>query len=275
LPKSNLATRLITAFTAGPLVLLLVFLGPAWAWFAFLTLAGVLGASELFGMTHPGDRLSQAGCSVLTLVVMGSLWWLGTDARTLLTLIVLLPLAGLVLTLARLGDIRSSALRAASATFGPLYLGGGLAALALVRRDAGSEGSDGPGFVLLTMFLAWLSDTGGYFVGRRFGRHKLYPAVSPNKTVEGALGGVGGAIVGALITHLWVVRSLPLTHALGLAVVAGCLGQLGDLGESMIKRSVGVKDSGGLIPGHGGVLDRVDALLVTSVVTYLYVLWMG
>ena len=260
--KSNLSTRLITAFTAGPLVLLLVFLGPAWAWFLFLMLAAALGASELFGMTHPQDRVAQAACTLLTLGVMVVLWFYnhGLDGRALVSLLLLLPLAGLALTLFRLHDVKTAALRGAAATFGPLYLGGGLTALAMIRRDAGAEGCDGAGFVLLTMFLAWLSDTGGYFAGKRFGKRKLYPAVSPNKTVEGALGGLAGAATGALITHFWVVPSLPILNALALAMVAGALGQVGDLAESMIKRSVGVKDSGGIIPGHGGILDRADAL---------------
>jgi phosphatidate cytidylyltransferase len=155
-------------------------------------------------------------------------------------------------------------------TFGPFYLGGGFGALALLRRDAGA---DGPSFAVLALMLSWLSDAGAYFAGRFFGKHKLYPAVSPKKTVEGALGGLGGAVAGALLAHFFYLRSLPLADALILAVVAGGLGQAGDLGESMIKRSFGVKDSGGIVPGHGGIMDRVDALLVTATVSYLYVLW--
>jgi phosphatidate cytidylyltransferase len=202
--------------------------------------------------------------------VVAVLWFLGTDPRALLALIFLLPLAAMLLTLARLGDMQTAALRTFAAGFGPLYLGGGLGALALLRRDAGA---DGPSFVVLALTLSWFSDTGAYFAGRFLGKRKLYEAVSPKKTVAGALGGLAFAALGALAGSFFYLRSLPVEHGLALALIAGGLGQAGDLGESLLKRSFGVKDSGGIVPGHGGILDRVDALLVTGTITYLYVLW--
>jgi phosphatidate cytidylyltransferase len=268
--KSNLATRFMTAGVGGPLILALLYLGPPWGWFVFLTAASVVGGIELFGMTHPGDRPAQAAGVALTAAVLGVLWRWGADARALLALIFLLPLAAMLLTLARLGDMKTAALRTFAATFGPLYLGGGLGALALLRRDGGA---DGPSFVVLALMLSWLSDTGAYFAGRFLGKHKLYEAVSPKKTVEGALGGLLFAAIGSLLATFLYLRSLPLVDGLVLAIVAGGLGQAGDLGESLIKRSFGVKDSGGIVPGHGGILDRVDALLVTATFTYLYVRW--
>lgn len=267
---SNLRTRLLTAAVAAPLLLALLYFGPSSGWAALVAVASAIGALELFGMTHADDRVSQAVGVALTLGVVGVLWWLGTSATALLAVIFLLPLAAMLLTLVRLGDMRTAALRVLATTFGPLYVGGGLGALALLRRDAGP---DGPSFVVLALLLSWLSDTGAYFAGRFFGKHKLYEAVSPKKTVEGALGGLLFAVIGALLAHFWFLRSLPLIDGLALAIVAGGLGQAGDLGESLFKRSFGIKDSGGIVPGHGGVLDRVDALLVTGTITYLYVLW--
>jgi len=268
--RSNLATRFATALVAGPFILGLLYKGPPWGFALFVAAATVIGAIELFGMTHPDDRPSQVAGIALTLAVQGALWWFGASAPVLLALILLLPFAAVLLTLARLGDIRTAALRTFAATFGPLYLGGGLGALSLLRRDGGA---DGPSFVLLALILSWFSDTGAYFAGRFLGRHKLYEAVSPKKTIEGALGGLVFAALGALFAHLFYLRSLPLVDGLVLAVVAGGFGQAGDLGESLLKRSFGVKDSGGIVPGHGGILDRVDALLVTGTLTYLYVLW--
>jgi phosphatidate cytidylyltransferase len=270
LAASNLATRVLTAVVAAPLILALIFLGPTWGWAAFLALTSAIGALEFFGMTHADDRASQYTGVALTLAAFGVLWFWGARASALLGLIFLLPLAAMLLTLARLGDMRTAALRVLAVGFGPLYVGGGLCALALLRRDGGA---DGPAFVVLALMLSWLSDTGAYFAGRFFGKHKLYEAVSPKKTVEGALGGLLFAALGMLLAHFWFLRSLQIVDGLALSIVAGGLGQAGDLGESLFKRSFGIKDSGGIVPGHGGILDRVDALLVTGTITYLYVLW--
>ena len=209
MPKSNLANRFLAAVIALPLMMLLIFKGPPWGWFALVVAAAGVGSLELYGMTHPADRVSRVLCSILTLGVMAVLWFFGASARVLLTLLLVLPIASALLVLIRLGEIQTAALRVAAGVFGPLYLGCGL-----------------------------------------------------------------GAVVGGLLAHFWYLKSLPLEHALGLAIVAGALGQAGDLGESLLKRSFGVKDSGGIITGHGGILDRVDALLVTRSILYLYVLWM-
>jgi phosphatidate cytidylyltransferase len=271
LAQSNLAMRFLTAFIGGPMILALLYLGPPWGWLLLVLAAILVGALELYGMTHPGDRIAQGALALVTLAVPLVLWRWGASAPALLILLLLLPFVAMLLVLARLGDIQTAALRVAAGAFGPLYLGGGLGALALLRRDA--PGGDGPGFVVLALMLSWFSDTGAYFAGRFLGKHKLYEAVSPKKTVEGAMGGLLFGVLGALFGHFVYLRSLPLGEGITLAIVAGALGQAGDLGESLLKRSVGVKDSGGIVPGHGGILDRVDALLVTGTITYLYVLW--
>jgi len=270
LAASNLATRLLTAAIGGPIILALLYFGPAWGWMAFVACAAVIGAYELFGMTHPQDGVSRVVATAMSVGILVALWFFTSDARVLLTIMMVCPLVAMALTLWRLGDMKTAALRVMAATFGPIYLGGGLGAIAMLRRDAGS---DGPGYVVLALMLSWLSDTGGYFAGRFLGKHKLYPAVSPKKTVEGSLGGLVGGVVGALLGHFFYLRSMPLVDALLLGLVGSGLGQVGDLGESLLKRSSGVKDSGGIVPGHGGILDRVDALLVTGVVSYLYVIW--
>jgi phosphatidate cytidylyltransferase len=264
--------RLATGLIGAPLILLLLYLAPPWAWLIFVSVCTAVAALELFAMTHPLDRVSQVAGMILTLSVVGVIWTWGTRAAVVLSLLLLLPLVSMFLVLWRLGNVQTAALRMAAGAFGPLWLGGGLSSIILLRRDGG-VGHDGASFVVLALVLSWLSDTGAFFVGRSFGRHKLYEAVSPKKTVEGALGGLAGGLFGALAVRALVLPSLPLPHAVGLAIVAGALGQLGDLGESLLKRSVGVKDSGNILPGHGGILDRADALLVTSTITYLYVMW--
>ena len=129
----------------------------------------------------------------------------------------------------------------------------------------------GPGWLFITLALAFLSDTVAYIFGRLWGRHKLYPAVSPGKTVEGAIGGlVGGVLATAGLGSMLLVPDLPLGHAVVLGVVGSLFGQVGDLFESMLKRGYGIKDSSALLGAHGGMLDRVDALLFVGPVVYYY-----
>jgi phosphatidate cytidylyltransferase len=272
--NKNLAIRLATGLIGAPLILLLLYLGPPEGWLVFVCIAAGVGAYELFAMTHPGDRVSQVIGVLLTEAVIGVLWFLGGDPRALLTLIVAAPIVGMMLVLARLGDVHTAAVRVMANAFGPLYVGGALGVVCLLRRDADVLGKyAGAGFVVLALSLSWASDTGAYFAGRFLGKHKLYEAVSPKKTVEGALGGLAASLLSALVAHFWFLPSLPLVEGIVLGLVAGGLGQAGDLGESLLKRSFNVKDSGGIVPGHGGILDRVDALLITGAVTYLYVRW--
>ena len=124
--------------------------------------------------------------------------------------------------------------------------------------------------MLLVLLVAWIADTGAYFAGRFLGKTKLYEAVSPKKTWAGAWGGLAGSVLGAAV--LKVVHSDELTwlDVVLIAMPGGILGQLGDLAESLIKRSVGVKDSGALLPGHGGMLDRIDAVLFIAPYAYAY-----
>jgi len=267
----NLAVRLLTAAVAVPLILLLLYRGPWWALFPVALPITMIGAWELFGMTHAEDRFGRVVGLLATAGVSISTYFFGHDVRVLLTVLAIIPLSGPMITLARIGDLETAALRAASLGFGPLFVGLPLTWLAAMRRDVG--GNAGAGYVVLALMLAWFSDTGGYFAGRFFGRHKLYEAVSPKKTWEGAGGGLAGSVLGALLAHFWYLRELPIASAIALAIVAGGLGQVGDLAESLFKRATGVKDSGQIVPGHGGILDRVDALLVTASVTYLYTLW--
>jgi phosphatidate cytidylyltransferase len=220
-------------------------------------------------MTHAGDGVSQGAGVVCTSGVTFALAFFAPEAAVVFGVLVGVPLVGMLVPLVRLGEIPTAALRIMTGAAVPIYVGAPLGLLALLRRDFGS---DGPALVLLTLFLAWLGDTGGYFVGRLFGKTKLYEAVSPKKTREGLVGAVLGSLAGALGMHFTLLPSLRLDAALVLGLLGGLLGQAGDLVESLLKRSLGTKDSGGIIPGHGGILDRIDALLVLAPVVYLYTL---
>ncbi len=267
---SNLAIRLLTSAVTVPGILALIFIAPPWAFYLLVLAATLVGAFELFGMTHPHDRLSQIVGVLLTAASSVAYFFFHDDARVLSTLLVVVPLLGPLLTLARLGDMPTAALRACAMAFGPIFVGVPLSMLALLRVVATTEGG---GLVLLAIGSAWLSDTGGYFAGRFLGRHKLYEAVSPKKTVEGSFGGLALVCVWAVIGHYSFLKSVPLVHAVTLSLIAAAFGQAGDLAESLLKRSTGVKDSGAILPGHGGILDRVDALILTSAIVFLDTIW--
>jgi phosphatidate cytidylyltransferase len=270
---SNLAVRLATAAVAVPVILGLLYAAPPWAFYLLVLPVALVGVRELFMMTHPGDAASQAVGLVVSACASVAIFFHGEDARTLATVLVAVPMVGPLFTLVRLGKIETAALRACALGFGPLFIVVPLTILALMRRTLGDVG---PGVVFLCLGLAWFADTSAYFAGRLFGRHKLYEDVSPKKTVEGAVGGLLGSILWALLGSVWFLRgALPVSHAIPLALVAGSLGQAGDLAESLLKRSTGIKDSGDVVPGHGGVLDRVDALLLTTTVVFLYTQWIG
>lgn len=271
-PPSNLAFRLLTAAVAVPLILALIFKAPAWGLLLLVVPAVLLGCFELFSMTHHDDPLGRMLGTVIGGLVCGSLYFLGSDPRIVVTLLLAVPVAGPLLTLIRIGDVKTAALRAASLGFGPLYVAVPLTLVVMLRRD---HPDSGPAYVLFVLIFSWLADTGGYFAGRFLGKHKLYEAVSPKKTVEGAIGGLAAAVLGGFIVRALCLPEMPAVHLVVLALVAAAAGQAGDLAESLLKRSVGVKDSGNVLPGHGGILDRVDATLLTAVVVYLYALWIA
>lgn len=155
--------------------------------------------------------------------------------------------------------------------FGVLYvswLGSHLMLLRELPIIAGLDYAVGFTFVIIVFTLTWSCDTGAYIFGRLFGRRKLFPSISPSKTVEGALGGTFLSIVGILIARGLMDTQLGIVDAVALAIAASVIGQLGDLVESMIKRDARIKDSSTAIPGHGGILDRFDSLLFTAPLIY-------
>jgi len=266
--QSNLTTRILTAVIGSPLIFALLFWGPVWGFTAFIWLAIAIAAFEFFRMTHPDDAPARY-LGVLATMVVTVAAYIGTaDTRVWIGITAGLPIFAILLGLLRLGDIATAAQRMTATAFGPSWVGM-LGFLAILRRDE----THGSGYVLLAITFAWFADTGGYFAGRFLGRRKLYEAVSPKKTIAGLYGALGGACLAALLAHFVYLPDFPLDEGLPLALAAGLLGQLGDLGESLLKRSTGIKDSGGIVPGHGGMLDRLDALFITSALVYAYCLW--
>ena len=153
----------------------------------------------------------------------------------------------------------------ANTLFGAIYVGWLLGYAIWLQAGAG-----GPQLVLFLVGVTWAGESAAYLVGSSIGRHRLAPILSPRKTVEGAVAQVIVSVVAALALAAWLLPGCSLARAAGAGVLLGVIGQVGDLAESAIKRSVGTKDTGGLIPGHGGMLDRIDSLLFNAPALYLY-----
>lgn len=264
----NLALRFLTAGVGIPIVLWMLFYADPVVFSAFGIFASGVAASELATMTLGGERIQSAWLIVATAAVQLVLTFFPTG-EAITALLLGLFVGGPLVVLVRPDPIEKAALRMGWLIGGPIYVGGAIAAIAKLHHvDAG-----GGVWVVLAMALAWGSDTGGYFAGKAFGKHKLYEKISPKKTIEGSIGGLAAIVAMALaVSFLWLPTLTPL-HAVGLALVAGATGQAGDLCISVIKRSTGVKDSGKIMPGHGGLLDRIDALMFTATVTLVYTTW--
>jgi phosphatidate cytidylyltransferase len=183
-----------------------------------------------------------------------------------------LAIAALALALSRPDKLDRSLASVSATVFGVVYVGLLAGYLIGVRMIQDAPGTSRLGPKLLTMFFAlvMMTDTGAYYAGRTFGRHKLAPRISPGKTVEGSAGGFFAAMITGPLCHLIFFPEIPIAHAAALGALIGILGQVGDLAESMLKRGAGVKDSGNLLPGHGGMLDRVDSILFCAPVVYYY-----
>ena len=274
-------TRVLSGFVLGGAVLaLLLYL--SWHYFIGLIVAvALIGQFEYQRMFSPQRSMaSRLGLAVLTVLLAVSpvLGQLNLPQQLYVTAIP--TLWALVFCIIALGHIskplpiEESAKRAGLDALGIFYLGAtltGIVSLRLLNLD------EGWGWVLLAMLITFGGDTGGYFAGRAlggkiFGARRLAPQLSPKKTWEGYIGGILLGTCGALIARSYfpICQALSLVDCFVLGGVGVSLGVTGDLFESMLKRASGVKDSGNLIPGHGGVLDRVDALLFVAPALYCY-----
>jgi len=219
-------------------------------------------------MTVPG-RIITAVVLPAAGAALPILFYLRSAALTSFAL-TLLFLAIAIYTLFSFREIKSAASEAALLFFGLLYIPYLLGYLVLLRNHP-----LGWQWILLIMCIVMSGDSAAYFIGCRFGKRKLYQAVSPNKSVEGAIGGVAGSVVGVLAAKMLFFAEISLPDALLAAILIGTISQIGDLFESLLKRSCGVKDSGSIIPGHGGILDRLDSILFAAPVAYYYAVFVA
>ncbi len=269
------AKRIATAAVIVPILLLAIFYDPThWSVVAIACVFALGALDEYLRMALPvreddraiGLRITMAALS-LAIVILPSVWSLGEVMPPLLTgSVVVLGFA----ILARRSELEHGGRHFGVALSGLLYVPVLMSVLPLLKRAGEAE------WLAITLCMAFFSDTGAYFAGRSFGKHKLYPAVSPGKTIEGSVGGILGACLATVgVASMWAIPELPILHAVVLGIVASACGQMGDLVESLLKRTFKVKDSGHLLPGHGGMLDRIDALLFVAPVAYYYIALVG
>ncbi|QNK54793.1 phosphatidate cytidylyltransferase [Paenibacillus sp. PAMC21692] len=248
--------RLITGILAGALFVALTIAGGAF-YTGLLILLAIIGFSEYVRMNgvkplHPAALVGYAG--VLLFVLPWASWKIEIPSMpTIVWMLMFLLLAVTVLSKNKF-TIDGAALM----LLGAIYVGYGFSAMIDVRTME----SNGLFWSFLSFGCIWASDVGAYFVGKAIGKHKLWPEISPNKTVEGALGGVALALIVAVVFALSAPDIIGLPKALLIGLVAAVAGQFGDLIQSAYKRVRAIKDTGTLLPGHGGVLDRCDSWII-------------
>jgi phosphatidate cytidylyltransferase len=256
-----LKTRLVTAAILIPIMLGSVYFGGL----AFLALVGtalLIAGYELFQMARQAGHqpFTLIGLALIAALLLDAFWQTQMAQVAVTVAVILMLVIGIFSP--RPGWFASWGITLA----GSLYVGWLGTYFLLVRALP-----NGMLWTTAALVTAWLTDTGAYLAGTRLGRNEFFPLISPRKTWEGALGGWIAAPLTTIAVG-WIL-GLPLIHCLFLGSIIGVAATFGDLAESLLKRQTGVKDSSNIVPGHGGMLDRLDSLLFTAVVTYYYLLW--
>ena len=256
-----LLKRALSTLVLLPVFLAIVVAGPVWLFGATVVLIGAAGQWEFTGMfERAGIRTRRVMGLVGGVVVTASFAWPASE-RVAFTAALLAVLGA---ALWRRGE-RVAWEPVAVTVFGICYVNW-LLGYGFWLRDL----PFGKQWVLLLIWVTWLGETAAYLVGSSVGRRPLAPVISPQKTIEGAVAQFCVSVVAAVVGQAWFFAALPREHAVAVGVLLGVVGQVGDLVESALKRSVGTKDTGHLIPGHGGILDRVDSLLFNTPVLFYY-----
>lgn len=259
--------RWLTALILGPLLVAVVVLGPRWAFVGLVSATVIVCLHEYYRMISPGAQLRTTAWILLG-AALPVAFGLGGPPEALAFLVLGVVVLFNVFVLK--GDVRPSILD----LLGKEFLGLAYVALLLSYFVLLRDLAAGRFWVLFVIGVAFAEDTGAYYVGRTMGRKRLCPALSPGKTVEGTVGGLAAAVAAAVVARVLFMPQLDMAACLTLGLLIGVAGQSGDLFESLLKRTSGVKDTGALLPGHGGLLDRVDSLIFSAPLTYYYNLFL-
>lgn len=258
-----LVTRLITAAIGIPLLAAVVWVGDALL--AAVVAVAVCVATLEFANARGVMRTPMAVLSALSAAALPVAAYFG-EAYLLGAIVGIIGVMGAAFT--RTQDPQGDIAEWLWGIAAPFYLGG-LASYFVLLRDA----PDGRELLFFTLLTVWTTDTGAYFVGRLIGKHKLAPAISPGKTIEGSLGSLVTGFIAVFVLDAAIGLGFDTPDLVALGLILPPVIGVGDLAESALKRALGVKDSSGLVPGHGGIADRLDSLLFAAPAVYYYVKW--
>jgi phosphatidate cytidylyltransferase len=264
-----LKKRILTGAIAIPALCLLIGYGPEPTLFIMVLIAVALGLHEFYSLLLPDNIPHERAIGILLGMIVACLIYVG-NTPLLHALLCFNVIFLCLLYMLKSRNFSLAVSKIALTLFGILYVGFLLSFVTLIDKS-----TPGKQWLFFLMSTVWAADIGGFFAGSLLGRHKLYPKVSPNKTFEGFGGGMLGAIAVALVFRKLFFPLLDVSDCVVLGASLALLGQMGDFTESMIKRSAQVKDSSNLIPGHGGVLDRLDSFLFSAPFLYYYICWGG
>ncbi len=256
--------RWITGVIAVPILFVIIAYGSEELFALLIIGAALIGMAEynrmVFGSGVSPEKVETTAVALLILLSAAV-----GDMALLVTVLTFAVMAVLMINLLRVGSKGMDMAPVGGVIMGILYIPLLMSHFIMLRQTPA-----GARWIFFILILAFCGDIAAYYVGRALGTRKLLPQVSPGKTVEGTIGLIAGSIAGCLIFRQLFLPSLPATHAVILGLVGSIVGQLGDLCESALKRSAGVKDSGTLLPGHGGILDRLDCLMFIAPFVYYY-----
>ena len=263
--------RVLIAVLLLPILYWIIRYGPPYGFF-LLVVAGILsGQYEFYRLYYPQDHILRI-CAGLALGFLLALsFYLETIQQSwpsLLSILTLIVLGVLLFSLLTTQEVKAALSDSAVTLFSVLYVSLLLSHLLFLRGMP-----DGELLILFVVGITWLGDAAAYYVGTLAGRHALAPRISPKKTIEGAAGGLAVSVAGSVAAKFWFLPALSIADSVRVGILLGVMGQIGDLVESLWKRSAGRKDSGTLLFAHGGILDKLDSLIFAAPAFYYYLVW--
>ncbi|MGE5400042.1 MAG: phosphatidate cytidylyltransferase [Ignavibacteriales bacterium] len=261
----NTATRTLVSVVTIPLILLACYFGGLF-FLAFVTVIGLIAFYEFSGMAkNKNSYVARVPGLLIVLTVITNAYFRYVDFQVLVYLIV-----ALLLIYELFRNRESAILNLGSTLIGIFYIGLFAGSIIEIREFFRDNYVNGGLLIISILITIWVCDSGAFFLGSAFGKHKMFPRVSPKKSWEGAIAGFVFSVIAMVILKIIVLDFITPGDAIVIGVLVGIIGQVGDLTESLLKRDASVKDSSNLIPGHGGIFDRFDSLLLASPVVYIY-----